>query len=377
MLNAMRTALLLLAISATAAWTQQPDPAQLFQAAAQAQQSGDYSTAISDYQKFLKLEPRVPEAHANLGAALVHEGRFDEGIAQYKLALASMNSSALRMNLALAYYKKGDLEDAHHEFEEVRKSEPDNPQLAILLGDTDVRLNHAADAVAMLTPLEAANASNTDFEYVLANALIHSGHRREGADRMEKVAQTTHSADAYLIAGSTLLDINEFARASADLEAALKLNPNLPHIQSLVGVARDMNGDIAGAEPALREALKRDPNDFDANLYLGSILYKNRAMDEAKPYLDHALQLQPASPTARYEMAMWQSTSGNYAQAAPILEALAKENPNWLQPHVELANVYYRLHRPADGAKERAIVAHSTRNSRTKARPSCPSPSQS
>jgi tetratricopeptide (TPR) repeat protein len=153
------------------------------------------------------------------------------------------------------------------------------------------------------------------------------------------------------------LDLNEFARARTDLEAALRLNPNLPHIHALTAMARDMSGDAAAAEPLFREALRRDPDDFDANLYLGSILYKRRDMAGAKTYLDRALQLKPSNATAQYELAMWESISGQYEEAAKGLEALEKAEPDWLEPHVELANVYYRLHRPADGAKEREIVA--------------------
>ncbi|MGC2502449.1 MAG: tetratricopeptide repeat protein, partial [Silvibacterium sp.] len=357
-LDAMRTAFLLLVLSTALAFAQQPESDGLFSSAIQAQQRGDNQTAILDYQKLLKLHPNMIEARANLGAALAREGRFDEAIAQYHLALSfAPDNDQIRMNMAIAYYKKSDLEDARREFEEVRKTQPKNPQLAILLGDSEVRLGQPAAAAAMLAPLEADNAANPDFEYVLGTALIQSGSRREGAERLDKVAERTHSADAYLLAGSTFMDLNEFARARTDLEAALRLNPNLPRIYALTGMARDMNGDAAAAEPAFREALKRNPNDFDANLYLGSILYKRRDMAEAKPYLDRAIQLKPDSATARYELAMWESTSGQYDDAAKDLEALEKSNPDWLQPHVELANVYYRLHRPADGAKERAIVA--------------------
>lgn len=300
----------------------------------------------------------MSELRANLGAALAHEGRFDEAIAEYHKALSSApDNEQIRMNLALAYYKKGDLENARSEFEEVRKSEPTNTQLAILLGDSEVRLGQASAAAAMLTPLEAENAANPDFEYVLGTALIHAGSRREGAERLDKVAEKTQSADAYLLAGSTFMDLNEFARARTDLEAALRLNPNLPRVYALVGMARDLDGDATAAEPALRKALDHHADDFDANLYLGAILVKRRDMGEAKPYLDHAVQLKPDSPTAHYEIAMWESLSGQYDLAAKELEALVKANPDWLQPHVELANVYYRLHRPADGAKERAIVA--------------------
>jgi tetratricopeptide (TPR) repeat protein len=360
MLNSMRTAFLLLLFSTALAFAQQPESdASLFQSAVEAQQRGDNQTAIQDYKKILKDHPEAAEVRANLGAVLVHEGQFDEAIAQYHLAIASMpRNDGIRMNLALAYFKKGDLHDARSEFERVHKAQPHNAQVTILLGDSELRLGQPADALAMLAPMEADNASNTDFEYVLGTAMIRTGKRREGADRLESVAQKTNGADAYLLAGSTLMDLNEFARARTDLDAALKLNPELPRIDALAGMAHDMDGDTAGAEPLLREALKRDPDDFDANLYLGSILYKNREdMVQAKMYLDHALQLKPVSPTAIYEIAMWQSTSRNYEEAAKGLESLEKSNPDWMQPHVELANVYYRLHRPADGAKERAIVA--------------------
>jgi tetratricopeptide (TPR) repeat protein len=93
---------------------------------------------------------------------------------------------------------------------------------------------------------------------------------------------------------------------------------------------------------------------------VGAILYKRRDVDEAKPYLDKAVQLNPTNSMARYEMAMWESTAGKYELAAKDLETIIAADPNWLEPHVELATVYYRLHRPADGAKQREIVAKIT-----------------
>jgi tetratricopeptide (TPR) repeat protein len=367
MLESMRTVVLLVSLFPFLAPAQQSAPEQLFGSAIEAQQRGDLPAAITDYQKLLKLSPKMVEARVNLGAALAQSGRFDEAIAQYKLALLDVpDKTAVEMNIGLAYYKKGDLANAIREFQGVAKVRPKDPQLAILLGDSEVRLGKGADAVAMLTPLEAENAANPDFEYVLGTALVASGNRRNGVERLERVAASTQSADAYFLAGSTLMDMNEFQRARGNLEAALRLNPKLPRIYTLTGMARDNTGDQAAAEPAFREALRIDPNDFDANLYLGAILYKRRDVDEAKPYLDKALELKPDSSLARYELAMWKSTSGQYEAAAQDLEQIVKEKPDWLEPHVELATVYYRLHRPADGAKEREIVARLTAQQQSK-----------
>lgn len=350
-------ALVVAALSVGVTSAQLPNPDQLLNTAIEEQERGDYQAAIRDYRKLLELRPNMVEARVNLGAALVHMGDFDGAIAMYRSALPLVSQkNAVLLNLALAYYKKGDFVQAREQFEILHAAQPNDVRIAILLGDTDAHLGRAAAAVTLLEPLETKNARNLDFEYAYGSALIAAGKRRDGVARMEKVATAGHSADAYLLAGATLLDLNEFEAARRDLDAALALNPKLPRLYSLAGTARDKTGDIKAGEVAFREALKQNPEDFDANLYLGTILYKARKMDEAKPYLDTALRLQPNSYVARYEVAMFKSTSGQLEEAVQDLAKLVQDDPDWLEPHEELATLYYKLHRPQDGAKERAVV---------------------
>lgn len=340
---------------------QEANPDQLFQRAVEEQQRGDFQAAIRDYKKVVELQPAQVQAKVNLGAALAHVGQFDEAIAMYRAALPTLkDKNPVLMNLALAYYKKGDLENARQQFEILHDAMPENARVVVLLGDCDLRLAKTNAALSLLEPLESNNERNMDFEYVLGSALIQGGRRREGVARIEKVAQAGPAADAYLLAGATLLDLNEYEQARKDLEEALKLNSSLPAVYTLVGTARDKTGDIQNAEAAFREALKRNPDDFQANLYLGAILYKRRDMEEAKTYLDRAVRLKPTDSMARYEAAMWKSTTGDYEAAAHELEQLAKDDPNWLEPHVELATLYYKLHRPDDGARERQVVERIT-----------------
>jgi tetratricopeptide (TPR) repeat protein len=341
---------------------QEANPDQLLDRAIDEQQHGDFTAAIRDYRKVLELRPNEIQAKANLGAALAHAGQFDEAIAIDRSALTTAkDKNPILLNLALAYYKKGDFENARQQFEILHDAQPAMSQVVILLGDSDLRTGNPQAALNLLEPVESKYAQNMDFEYVLGSALIATkGRRRDGVARIEKVAKAGSDAAAYLLAGATLLDLNEYEHARPDLEEALRLNPRLPKIYTLVGTARDKTGDVKDAELAFREALKTNPDDFEANLYLGAILYKRRDIDEAKGYLDRALQLKPTDSLARYEAAMLKSTSGDYETAARELELLVKDDPDWLDPHVELATLYYRLHRPEDGAKERQIVASIT-----------------
>ncbi|MGH9655811.1 MAG: tetratricopeptide repeat protein [Bryobacteraceae bacterium] len=296
---------------------------QLFRSAVKAQRHGDYNTAIRNYRLLLKSHPDSVGVLANLGAALVHEKHFDQGVAEYREAMKfAPGNSAIEMNLALALYKKGDFGEAAKEFAMLAQAKPGNARLETLLG----------------------------------LSLIGGGKRREGATLLDRVAQRHNDAGAYLTAGSTWLNLDEFKKARRDLEAALRLDPNLPRIHTLVGLARDDLGDMAGAEPEFRKALAENPNDFRANLTLGAELYKQRHLPEARKYLEHATALQPSSAMARYELALVKRADGDLAAAATDLQEAIREKPGWLDPHVALAALYYKLHRPADGLKQRQIV---------------------
>jgi tetratricopeptide (TPR) repeat protein len=364
MILRMLNLLLLLAMGVAQAAAPQPaakagpDADRLFQEAVDAQMRGDFTTAIRDYRGVLQVRPQAVEARVNLGAALAHVGKFGDAIDEYKKALPLLkDKTGVEFNIALAYHQEGDWQHAQEAFAPLVKAKPNDVRVAILLGDTDVHLGANAEAVAMLAPLEQANAENPDFEFVFGEALVADGKRRDGVERLEKSAQMSNAPDAYVLAGSTLLEINEFERARHDLDTALKLSPDVPaDVYALDGEACDKDGDLAAAEPAFREALKRDPDNFKANLYLGAMLYKRRDMEAAKPYLEKAVRLNPKDTMANYEDAMLKSTAGDTAAAAEQLEGVVKADPNWLEPHVELATLYYKLHRPKDGAKEREIV---------------------
>jgi Tfp pilus assembly protein PilF len=83
---------------------------------------------------------------------------------------------------------------------------------------------------------------------------------------------------------------------------------------------------------------------------------KQRDFESARPLLELAVQLQPGASQARLQLAKLNGMTGRYDEAATTLEDLERSDPGWLEPHVELAAIYYKLHRPEDGQRERKIV---------------------
>jgi len=349
----MRIVALLIVVAAAVSGQSVP-PEQLFHEAVAAQQRGDDALAVRKYQELLKRYPSAVEARANLGAALSKLGRYDEAIEQYKAALAKNDNPALRMNLALAYYKKGAMREAAGELTILHKAEPEDARVATLLGDSYGRLGRDEEAIAVLRPVEAGHPDDLAVAWLLGAALIHAGHRRDGLALVDRVAREGNSAEAYLLAGQTALKLNEFERARDYADAAIRLNPQLRGVMTLRGTTLSYLGDTQGAIAVLEKAVAADPNDFDAHLALGAVMNTERELDGAHAQLEAALRLKPDSTLALYEWARLERSEGKVEEAARDMEKVVHADPNWAQPHIELAALYFRLNRQSDGDRERA-----------------------
>jgi tetratricopeptide (TPR) repeat protein len=340
-----------------AAPAQGPDPQQLFQEASKAQQRGDAALAVRKYEELIRLHPEIIAARANLGIVLVSLGRYDEAIVQYRAALAEVPGNPdLRLNLALAYYKKGDLAGAAGQFISLHEDEPGNVRIATLLGQCYVGQGRDDDAISLLTPFERAQADNLDLEWALGSALIRAGRTEDGVARVEKVAEQGHSAPAYALAAQTYLKLGILDKARRNFDGALRLDAKLPGLYTLGGMIMEYSGDAQGAVGAYQKALEADPDDFEARLRLGGVLYDQRQLEAAKQNLDRALALDPTSRVARYELARVEGARGQLDVAVRELERIVRADPDWLPPHIELVALYYRLKRPEDGAREKKIV---------------------
>ena len=159
-----------------------------------------------------------------------------------------------------------------------------------------------------------------------------------------------------MLAGQNLLRLNEFVRARDDLENAARANPNLPGVQLALGQSREKNADYTGAIQAFGRAVEQNPKDFDAWLGLGSDQYFERELDGARTSLKRALAINPASAPALYALALVDKAQTQPAAALAGMEEAVRIRPDWLEAHVQLAALYFQMHRTADGIRERQIV---------------------
>lgn len=332
-------------------------PQEVLKEAVTAQKAGHLDLAVKDYRLLLQQYPNIPEIRSNLGAALAAQGQYAEAIREYERSLAIKPNPQILMNLALAYYKTGDLAPAVQDLKKVHQQEPANQQVILLLADCYLRLGQNKDVVTLLTPVQSAHPDNRAYNYLLGTALVRDGQTAKGQVVIDTILKNGDSAEARLLMGTTKYMVSDFAGARSEIQKAIELNPNLPDVYSYYGLALLSTGDQAGARKAFQRELASDPNNFDANLRMGVLLRQDEDNDTALKYLRHALLVRPGDPGVRYQIASIEVSQGQLEKARQDLESLVKSSPNFIEAHVSLATVYFREKKKEEGMRERHIVA--------------------
>ena len=349
----------------------QDDVDRAFAHAAQLHESGDIQGAIRGYQAILAAHPQRVDVRSNLGAAYSRLGRYADAIDQYKQALALESSNeAIRFNLALAYYKAAWFTEAASELTKFLETAPKNlPQKSNairLLADCQVRLGEYKKAIELLTPIADSDPSDRTVAYLLGSALIGDGQPEKGQVIIDRVFRDENSAEARLLMGSILLLADDGHGAIKEFERALELNPKLPTLRAWYGRALMRMGDGEKAKAVFKSELADNPNDFEANLYLGILLRQDKLFEDAFTSLSRAVQLRPRDQQAHYHLAAVYVARGLPNEARPLLESVIQEHPDFIEAHVLLASVYYRLNRNADGKREQEIIQKLTAEQQSK-----------
>lgn len=321
------------------------------------QQAGDRDGAAAAYREVLKTQPSHVAARSNLGVVLAQLGRYEEAIDAYRAALAvDPAQHRIRLNLGIALYKAALYGDAVAELAAVRQAEPDNLQARYLEADCHLRMGAPKTVIELLAPLEPTRPDDLALAYMLGLAYLQEKDLAKGGPLVDRILKRGESAEAHLMLGMAKRGGGDLAGGLEELGKAVALNPELPGVHSLYGRALLETGNRDRARAAFEAEIARNPLDFDAQLYLGVLLKEDQAFDQAMAHFERALGVRPGDPGVRYQIVTIHVSRGETGRALPLLEAIVKEAPDFLEAHVTLATVYYRLKRREDGDRHRAIV---------------------
>ena len=102
-----------------------------------------------------------------------------------------------------------------------------------------------------------------------------------------------------------------------------------------------LQGDLKGAEFAFRKAAEAQPNYADAWLNTARALILEGETDAAKPYIEHALKLDPSLGRIYYFRALIEKTDGRYDDALASLARVESQYPHDRVPLNQIARILF------------------------------------
>jgi tetratricopeptide (TPR) repeat protein len=326
-------------------------------AANQALAQHQFEAARTGYEACLKQTPPSFENLSNLGMTYAQLGHFDQAIAIYNQALAlDPGNPTLHMNMGLAYMKAGRAAEATAEFARTLMVDLNNPKAEELLAFSHYQNKQYELAAVEAERVCSAKPDEASAEFLLGSAYLKLGLFRQAIPFLYDAAQKTNSAGARVVLGEAFLGVKAYKEALAEFNKALAAAPETPGLHADLGTTYAGLGRTSDAVAEYQKELARDPNNFEADYYLGRLKRLGGEPEESKRLLTKAEQLRPGDPSVGYEYAVFAMEAKDYARAEALLRSILQRLPAYMDAHVLLTEVYFKTKRPDDARREKAIV---------------------
>jgi len=250
----------------------------------------------------------------------------------------------LRLNLGLALFKSGDLKDAVEEFTPLFKAQPDNQQLNTLIGMAHYGLGEYADAVPFLREAAAHDAKNLPLRLALAHSCLWSKQNQCVLDVYHEILDLDpNSAEADMVAGEALDEMQDVAGAIKMFHAAETANPKEPNVHFGLGYLQWTQKQYEEAASEFRAELSSDPEHLQAKLYLADADIQMNRLDDARPLLERVEQQNPEIALDHLDLGIVYTEAGRREDALRELAAAEKLKPEDVNVHWRLARLYREM----------------------------------
>jgi len=270
----------------------------------------DYQDTLGMWNEVARQRPDNPRAHVNIGVLLEREGRAEEAIEEYRIALAMEPDYAdAHFNLGVAFVRLGRYEEAERAFRDAIRLSP---------GDAAAHVN-------------------------LANVLSRrSDWDGAAAAYREAVRSAPRDPDARLGLARALVRKSRYDDAIAELRQFLRMVPNSAAAHLELANAYIRKGEFPIAIEEFREAARLDPTDLISRVNLGTALTLEGKTDEAVAAFHDALGLDPDHPEAHFNLAEALLDQGKLAEAIEEYRLVLRVRPSDAGVYVAIGRALLR-----------------------------------
>jgi len=265
-----------------------PRSARALAALCQAQDwNSQVDEAIETCRRAIDLDPTYAEAHAYLAEAYADSILNGEYTASWQRAVQEAERAVeldprsvdAYRNLGYVWNSQGYYQLSNDYYE---KAIEIHPKLSFLY--VQLAVNHRA--------LIAYHANRGEW------ALAEASYQNAVANLEQATAVDPRNSEAYEELGWLYYGNEQLSLAQENLEMAVEIDPDLSRAWSRLGFTRFRRRNYEGAEEALRKAVELGYDRIEAFYTLGLVLYYLARCEEAMPFFNQALSIDPEDTNA-------------------------------------------------------------------------------
>jgi tetratricopeptide (TPR) repeat protein len=286
-----------------------------------------------------------------LGIAYANNGQFAEAREQWRRMLSQYpDQHSIRLLVAEASLRLGDLHIAMTETQKILEAEPRNIQAVLLQGQVAMYSGRLHEAVAAFKMALTSAPNNPQAYYGLGVAYENQHNFQDAITAFEAVLRLDEDAiDALAHLTALYHDTGRPQKALARCATQIQRSPNNAALHQLMGTLFLRQNQNHEAEASLVKAISLDPQRPQPYFYLGILYEKEGDYAQATKYYEQVLTLAPTFAQAANNLAwLYAEHWGNLSRAQTLAETANKYLPQDANVLDTLGWIYYKqnsLHR--------------------------------
>lgn len=312
------------------------------------ERQGRFDDAISYYRLAIDIHNEVPIYFNNLGNALSAKGQHEDALAQYERAVALDAKFAVGYyNIAIEWNLMGDAQRAKEYYLEALNVKPRYADAHLNLG---VILREEGALDEALARFKRALQIDPNFalaHYNMGLALREQGKLESAKFRFERATELdARYAPAHYYLGLCLWGEGKATLAGEAFRQVTQLDPYYTMAHYYLALACYEQGRLAEAESGYRKVLELDPALRNAHNELGRCLLDLGRSQEALEDFLAELELYPDNYYAIHNIGIVFTREGRYEEALEQYKDAIALKPDYFEAFYKMAKIYLKLEQP-------------------------------
>lgn len=297
-----------------------------------------------------------PDALSESAKAAALQKRYDEAAALWNRALAvSPQHFPSLFNFAYMRYTQSRYAEAEPLLARATRVQPQDFNTRYLLGATMIQLGKREAGLREWRAALLLQPSNLKLIQIMALEYGNGQYFRESCDLARRaLALRQDDPDIHLIGIKACQDAGD-AGAFDMARRAVELFPNSARANFEYGFQLRKKGRTSQSALFLQKAMEADPSYEEPFFFYGEMLLSEDRYEEAAKYLAKALEIRPDYTAACVSLSKALTGAQKDEDAIRQLTTCIRMSPGHPQPHLLLAQIYFRLGNEQKAQAEKEI----------------------